>query len=172
MSLTAVTTKEMPQVEVGVLADRLLRRGEVETPPLPVPVNIQVTVTGSDSVSFKIEPPVDGVTIPASDPSTILVSKSSANLELVFRLDPASGFTYHETAILWVNPPQKGYGADPFGTQPIHRSDPLTAILPNSTGPKGSPKLTTPFALVLEHPAFVGNRTVVIDPTIVDDPNT
>lgn len=172
MSLTAVTTKEMPQVEVGMLADRLFRRGEVETPPQTIPVNINVTVTGSDSVSFKIEPPVDGVTVPASDPSTILVSKSSANLELVFRLDPASGFTYHETAILWVNPPQKGYGADPFGTQPIHRFDPLTAVIPNTTGAKGSPKLTTSFALVLEDSTALGNRTVVIDPTIVDDPNT
>lgn len=172
MSYTAVATKELPRIEVGMLDDRFFRREGIETPPESTPVDIAVKVTGSDAVVFTLQHSVDGVFIPESQPSTIHVSKSNASLDLVLHLDAESGYTFHETAILWINPPQKGYDSNPFGTSPIQRRDPWTAVIPNFTGPKGSPKLQTPFALVLEDSTLLGRRVVVIDPTIVDEPNT
>jgi hypothetical protein len=172
MSSIAVATKEMPPVGLGTLDDRFLRGEGLDAPPEPTPVDIDVKITGPDSVAFTLQHPVEGVSIPEHEPSTIYVSKPNATLSLRLHLNPASGYTFHENPILWVDPPQKGYGSDPFGTQPIRRDDPWAATIPNATGPKGSPKLETPFALVLEDLTLASRRTVVIDPTIVDEPNT
>lgn len=169
MSFAATTPREVQRVELGMMEDGFVRGEEIEIVAESVPVDIDVKITGPDSVTFTLRHPMEGV---FTDLSTIHVFKSDAQFDLRLHLDPASGYTFHKNAILWVDPPQKGYSADPFGKDPIEHSDPWTAVIPNTTGPKGSPRLETPFALVLENSTLFSSRTVVIDPTIVDEPNT
>lgn len=171
MSHTAVVTREIPRVEPGMLRNRFLDAETIEAPPEPIPVDIDVKITGPDSVAFSLQRPVDGVLIPPFNPSTIHVSRSNASLDLVLHLDPASGFSFESPAILWIKPPQRGYETDPFGTAPVDSPDGFTATIQNfTTGLPPKEPLRTRFALILKND--LNNHTVVIDPTIVDEPNT
>ena len=154
----ALETEALPQDE-ALFAQRGLD---------PTPVTILTTLNPilPDSVSFTLEVPMDGV---QAGGSKIVVNQSNANLSLQITLDPAQGFTFQSPAILWVAPPQDGYSSNPFGKEPIYPLSPWVAAIPNSTGKAGSGMLTTQFALVLDGPR---GFTAVIDPTIVDDPNT
>lgn len=164
MSDTAVITKE-PRIEVGMLDDRFLDREGIEAPPEPTIVEIDVSFDGGLWL-FNIPNPVEGVSI--IFPNTIHVSRPNAQLGLKLALK-TSGYTFESPAVLWIDPPQRGYSTNPFGTQPINpEPDGLTAIIPNSTVGQSLP-LQAPFALVLKSSQ---GHTVIVDPTIIDDPNT
>lgn len=163
MSLAAIATQEVLEVEIGKLFRSSLLQETLEAPE-PINVNIGATIIGT-SVVFSLQQPVDGISAAGG---TIQVSKSNTDVNLVITLE--NNFTFQDPAILWINPPQQGYGTNPFGTLRISpQFEGKTVIIPNST--KGlNGKLTTPFALFLKDDS--DHHTVVIDPTIVDDPNT
>jgi len=149
-------------------------QAEVEAAPPGTDVTINAEIAGGQ-VKFSTPVFVEG--IEAFD-SVIRVTKPSASFNLQITL-ATPGFTFQPgvPAILWATPPQRGYESNPFGTSPIFPSSSTVAVIPNTTGPKGSPKLTTQFALVLvlvdsANDVEVAVRSVIIDPTIIDDPNT
>lgn len=165
MSFTATAIQEVPEVQIGTLLRSTFPQEMSEADaPEPVNANISATIAG-DSVEFKLQEPVDGVH--AAGP-VIAVTKRNIDVNLVITLE--GNFSFQSPAILWINPPQQGYSTNPFGTSPIlPQFNDKTAIIPNSTMGLTS-RLTTPFALFLKDDR--NNHTVVIDPTIIDDPNT
>lgn len=142
---------------------------EIETAET-VTIQASITPGGSngdlDTVAFSAPVPVDGVTV--SD-STITVNRSNARFNFAITL-MTPGYTFQTPAILWITPPQRGFNSDPFGILQINPEPGGTvAKIPNTTGAAGSPQLTTRFALYLRNSS---GQSVIIDPTIVDDPNT
>jgi hypothetical protein len=164
MSVAAIATQEVPEVEIGMLDRSSFLKETIETPE-PINVNITATILG-DSVNFRLTNSVEGISTLGGE---ILVRRPNTNVNLVITLE-GEEFTFQDPAILWVKPPQQGYSTNPFGTAPISpQFDGKTAIISNSTSGLTT-KLTTPFALSLKD--SLDKHTVVIDPTIIDDPNT
>lgn len=165
MSLTTLT-EEAVQAEVE-------RPSEVEAQPPGTDVMIHAEIAGG-TVTFSTPVFVEGVRVSGA---VIIVTKPNASFNLQITL-VTPGFTFQAgtPAILWATPPQHGYGANPFGTNPVYQTSPTMAVIPNSTGAKGSPALATQFALVLQVNAnsngLAPMTSVIVDPTIIDDPNT
>jgi hypothetical protein len=166
MSFAALAIQEPSEVEIGMLVGTSAGTDPVTLDQIPVNVNIEAAITLPDSVTFRLVTPVEGISV---EGSKITATKSNARFNLVITLT-TDGFSFRDPAILWVNPPQQGYNTNPFGTEPLHPAPWLTSVtIPNMTGPKGSGSQSTPFALVLNGP---DGHVTVIDPTIVDEPNT
>jgi len=154
------------------------RQAGVETlfepldPPFATDVTILAEVAGG-TVVFSTPVFVEGVN---ASGSVITLTKPNARFNLQITLAPGFKFQTGIPAILWATPPQRGYESNPFGTSLIFSNEEGTvAVIPSSTSAKGSPKLTTQFALVLvlvDSSNGVKAQSVIIDPTIVDDPNT
>ena len=165
MSLTTLT-EEAVQAEVE-------RPSEAEAQPPGTNVTIHAEIAGGQ-VKFSTPVFVEGI---EAFGSVITVTKPSTSFNLQITL-VTPGFTFQpeNPAVLWATPPQHGYGANPFGTSPIFPSSATVAVIPNTTGPKGSPRLVTQFALVLLDNSNLNElarlRSVIVDPTIIDDPNT